>query len=172
MHPTGKHLLPPFVAAGPASATARTHSRFEGCACTSSVCRTQIGGRWNSPGPGVAAASRSFARAMLEGRARAGIGPLPRTHVGLELRIAAAASVLNLEEADRPPDRDAPDCAEAGAVGDAWLRAGCSTVLVVASVVARLERDGLIQPAPRELRAHRGRAGRTGVAGRRAVRPR
>jgi RES domain-containing protein len=39
-----------------------------------------VGGRWNSPGLGVIYASRSYAGAMLECLAHAGIGRRPQTH--------------------------------------------------------------------------------------------
>ena len=51
-----------------------------------------VGGRWNSPGLGVIYASRSYAGAMLECLAHAGIGRVPRTQVALEFAIAAPSS--------------------------------------------------------------------------------
>src|SRR2546428_13072414 len=57
-----------------------------------------VGGRWNSPGLGVIYASRSYAGAMLEGLAHAGIGRMPRTHVAFEMAFAAAVSSRWLED--------------------------------------------------------------------------
>jgi RES domain-containing protein len=54
----------------------------------SPVGASLVGGRWNSPGLVVINASRSYAGAMLECLAHAGIGRVPRTHVAFEIAIA------------------------------------------------------------------------------------
>ena len=68
-----------------------------------------VGGRWNSPGLGVIYASRSYACAMLECLARAGIGRMPRTHVAIEIAIAAAVSVERHDESSLPAGWDHAD---------------------------------------------------------------
>ncbi len=105
-----------------------------------------VGGRWNSPGLGVIYASRSFAGAMLECLAHAGIGRVPRTHVAVEIAIAAAVTVERHDESSLPAGWDHADLRLARALGDAWIRERRTAVLVVPSVVARKEGNILINP--------------------------
>jgi RES domain-containing protein len=107
----------------------------------SPVGASLVGGRWNSPGLGVIYASRSYAGAMLECLAHAGIGRVPRTHVAVEIAIAEALAV------ERHDDGwDHADLRVARAFGDAWIRERRTAVLVVPSVVARREGNVLINP--------------------------
>jgi RES domain-containing protein len=105
-----------------------------------------VGGRWNSPGLGVVYASRSFAGAMLECLAHAGIGRIPRTHVAVEITIASAVTVEQHDESSLPPGWDQADLRVARALGDAWIREQRTAVLMVPSVVARREENVLINP--------------------------
>ena len=105
-----------------------------------------VGGRWNSPGLGVIYASRSYAGAMLECLAHAGIGRMPRTHVAIEIAIAATVSVEGHDESSLPAGWDHADLRVARAFGDAWIRERRSAVLVVPSVVARREGNLLLNP--------------------------
>ncbi len=112
----------------------------------SAVGASLVGGRWNSPGKGVIYASRSFAGAMLECLAHAGIGRIPRTHVAIEITIPGAVSVEQPPEASLPEGWDHRNLRVARAFGDEWLRSGRSAVLVVPSVVARREGNLLLNP--------------------------
>ncbi len=112
----------------------------------SAVGASLVGGRWNSPGFGVTYASRSFASAMLECLAHAGIGRVPRTHVALEIAIAATVAVERHDETSLPDGWDDADLRVARAFGDAWIRQRRTAVLVVPSVVARREGNVLINP--------------------------
>ena len=103
-----------------------------------------MGGRWNSPGLGVIYASRSYAGAMLECLARAGIGRVPRTHVAVEIAISAAVSIEQHDDSGLPVGWDHSDPRVARAFGDAWVRERRTAVLVVPSVVARREANVLI----------------------------
>lgn len=105
-----------------------------------------VGGRWNSPGLGVIYASRSYAGAMLECLAHAGIGRVPRTHVAVEMAIAEAPAVERHDESSLPAGWDHADLRLARAFGDAWVRELRTAVLVVPSVVARREGNVLINP--------------------------
>ena len=105
-----------------------------------------VGGRWNSPGLGVIYASRSYAGAMLECLAHAGIGRVPRTHVAVEIAIAGSVAVEHQDEGSLPAGWDHPDLRVARAFGDAWIREMRTAVLVVPSVVARREGNLLINP--------------------------
>lgn len=112
----------------------------------SPVGASLVGGRWNSPGLGVIYASRTYAGAMLECLAHAGIGRVPRTHVAVEIAMAEAIAVEQHDEGDLPVGWDHADLGVARAFGDAWLRDARTAVLVVPSVVARRERNVLINP--------------------------
>jgi RES domain-containing protein len=112
----------------------------------SAVGASLVGGRWNSPGLGVICASRSYAGAMLECLAHAGIGRMPRTHAAIEIAIAASVRVEQHGESNLPVGWDHADLHVARAFGDAWIREQRTAVLVVPSVVARRETNVLLNP--------------------------
>jgi RES domain-containing protein len=112
----------------------------------SAVGASLVGGRWNSPGLGVIYASRSYAGAMLECLAHAGIGRVPRTHVAVKIAIAATVALEQPDETSLPAAWDHADLRVARAFGDTWIRARRTAVLVVPSVVARREGNVLINP--------------------------
>ncbi len=112
----------------------------------SPVGASLVGGRWNSPGLGVIYASGSYAGAMLECLAHAGIGRVPRTHVAVEISIAAAVTVERHAENSLPMGWDHADLRVARVFGDAWIRERRTAVMVVPSVVARREGNVLINP--------------------------
>ena len=112
----------------------------------SAVGASLVGGRWNSPGLGVIYASRSYAGAMLECLAHAGIGRVPRSHVAVGIAIAQAVAVERQDERNLPGGWDHADLRVARAFGDAWIRERRSAVLIVPSVVARKEGNVLINP--------------------------
>ena len=117
----------------------------------SSVGALLVGGRWNSPGMGVIYASRTYAGAMLECLAHAGIGRVPRTHVAVEIAIAEAVAVEPHDDTSLPAAWDHADLRVARGFGDAWIRERRSAVLVVPSVVARREGNVLINPQHRDF---------------------
>ena len=112
----------------------------------SPVAASLVGGRWNSPGLGLIYASRSYAGAMLECLAHAGVGRVPRTHVAIEIAIAAAVSVEHHDQRTLPVGWDHADLHIARAFGDAWIREKRTAVLRVPSVVARREMNVLLNP--------------------------
>ena len=112
----------------------------------SAVGASLVGGRWNSLGLGVIYASRSFASALLECLAHAGIGRVPRTHVAVEIAIAATVTVERHCETSVPDGWDQADLRVARAFGDAWIQQRRTAVLVVPSVVTRREGNVLINP--------------------------
>ena len=118
----------------------------------SAIGASLVGGRWNSPGLGVIYASRSYAGAMLECLAHAGIGRVPRSHVAIEIAIAAAVSVERHHESSLPAGWDHADLRVARAFGDAWIRERRTAVLVVPSVVARREGNALLNPQHPDFR--------------------
>lgn len=112
----------------------------------SPIGATLVGGRWNSPGLGMIYASRSYAGAMLECLAHAGTGRVPKTHVAIEIDIAATVSVELHDEDSLPAGWDHADMRVGRVFGDAWIREQRSAVLVVPSVVARREWNVLLNP--------------------------
>lgn len=105
-----------------------------------------IGGRWNSPGKPVIYGSLSYSCAMLEILAHANIGRIPETHQYVIAEIPKGVSVKILEESTLPQDWDSENSASARAVGDQWLSEARSAVLIIPSVIAKLDRNALINP--------------------------
>lgn len=105
-----------------------------------------VGGRWNSPGLGIIYASRSYAGAMLECLAHAGIGRVPKTHAAIEITIAHDIPVERQDETSLPLGWDRSDLRVSRAFGDAWIRERRTAVLIVTSVVARREENVLLNP--------------------------
>jgi RES domain-containing protein len=118
----------------------------------SPVGASLVGGRWNSPGLGVIYASCSFAGAMLECLAQAGIGRVPRTHVAIAIAIADSVVVERRDASSLPVGWDHGDPQAARVFGDAWIRERRTAVLVVPSVVARREGNVVLNPAHPDFR--------------------
>jgi RES domain-containing protein len=105
-----------------------------------------VGGRWNSPGRQVIYGSLSFACDMLEILAHANIGRVPLTHRFL---VASAPDDITVEchsAASLPVGWDVDNSSSARSFGDMWLAEARSAVLLVPSVVARLESNALVNP--------------------------
>jgi RES domain-containing protein len=100
------------------------------------------GARWNSPGRRIIYAAETYAGALLEVLVHAS-GRLPRSHSYIEIEIPAGLSIEELTESD-VPRWDAPSFEAARAAGDRWYDERRTPVLLVPSVVTRLERNVLI----------------------------
>jgi RES domain-containing protein len=114
-----------------------------------------IGGRWNSPGRRVIYAAETYAGAMLEVLANANIGRVPKHYAWNEILIGEDVSVEELD-ARKVRHWDAPDQRASRIFGDQWYDEKRSTVLIVPSTVARVERNVVISrvhPGFRKLRA-------------------
>ncbi|MGZ8955920.1 MAG: RES family NAD+ phosphorylase [Methylovulum sp.] len=105
-----------------------------------------IGGRWNSPGKPVIYGSLSYSCAMLEILAHANIGRIPTTHRFVAVEVPDNVSVEFCDEHSIPVGWDSENSASARAFGDQWLKEARSAVLVVPSVIARLDRNVLVNP--------------------------
>lgn len=105
-----------------------------------------VGGRWNSPGRPVIYGSLSYACAMLEILAHASIGRIPDTHRFVIADVPDSVPIEHLKPDLLPSGWDAENYAPAREFGDLWLKQARSTVLLVPSVVARLEWNALINP--------------------------
>lgn len=105
-----------------------------------------VGGRWNSPGRQVIYGSLSFACAMLEILAHANIGRVPLTHRFLVAGVSDDITVERHSAASLPVGWDVDNSSSARNFGDIWLAEARSAILLVPSVVARLESNALVNP--------------------------
>lgn len=105
-----------------------------------------VGGRWNSVGRPLIYASTSYACAMLELLAHASIGRIPMTHRFVCVAVPADVSIEKLDMPSLPDGWDAPDSPSAKAFGDLWIAQARSAILLVPSVVARLDFNALVNP--------------------------
>lgn len=106
-----------------------------------------VGGRFNSPGRPVIYGALTFAGAMLEVLVHARIGKVPRHHVLVIGAVPEDVSVERVDAGQLPTGWDMlEDPRAAQGFGDRWLAEGRSAVLVVPSVVARLEWNALVNP--------------------------
>ena len=105
-----------------------------------------IGGRWNSPGKPVIYGSLSYSCALLEILAHANIGRIPTTQRFVVADVPDGVSVASYDEQNLPAGWDSENSASARAFGDQWLKEERVAVLVVPSVIARLDRNALVNP--------------------------
>lgn len=105
-----------------------------------------IGGRWNSPGLQVIYGSLSYSCAMLEILAHANIGRIPETHGYVVAEAPEDVSVETHDAGSLPMDWDIENSTSARAFGDRWLQESRTAILVVPSVIARLDANALVNP--------------------------
>ena len=105
-----------------------------------------VGGRWNSPGRQVIYGSLSYACAMLEILAHASIGRVPTTHRFLVADVPDDVSIERQDDNSLPGGWDAEGSAFARIFGDQWLQEKRSAILLVPSVIAKLEWNALVNP--------------------------
>lgn len=101
-------------------------------------------GRWNTPASPMIYTSEHYSTAMLEKLAH-GSGQLPPHQHFIEITIPNGIA-YELREVAALPGWDAFDCAESRAFGEAWQKSKRSLLLIVPSVVARIESNILINP--------------------------
>lgn len=105
-----------------------------------------VGGRWNSPGRPVIYGSLSYACCMLEILAHANIGRVPVSHRFVVADVPSGIKAKRYDEVDLPKDWDRDNSQAARNFGDQWLDERKSAILLVPSVVARLEWNALVNP--------------------------
>ena len=105
-----------------------------------------IGGRWNSPGKPVIYGSLSYSCALLEILAHANIGRIPTTQRFVVADVPDGVSVASYDEQSLPAGWDSENSNSARAFRDQWLKEGRAAVLIVPSVIARLDRNALVNP--------------------------
>ena len=101
-------------------------------------------GRWNTQRSPMIYASEHYSTAMLEKLVR-GMGALPPNQHFIEITIPNGVSYEILNTAHLP-GWDDRDPVAARAHGEAWYLARRSLILLVPSVVARMERNVLVNP--------------------------
>ena len=110
-------------------------------------------GRWNERGQPVIYASEYYSTALLETLVRTGEMPPNQHYVEIEIPAGVTYEVVTK---DALPGWCDLDGAVARAFGATWFRERRSAILIVPSVVARVERNVLIHP-------HHGDAGSINV---------
>jgi RES domain-containing protein len=100
------------------------------------------GARWNSPGRRVVYASETYAGALLEILVH-GSGSVPRSQGYVEIEIPAGVSIEEIAPDDLP-HWDSASFETTRAFGDRWYDQRRTPVLIVPSVVTRVERNILI----------------------------
>ncbi len=106
-------------------------------------------GRWNTAASPVIYASAHYSTAMLEKLAH-GNGRIPPHQHWIEITLPAGVSYEVFSTAHHP-GWEAADCLVAKAYGEAWQRAKRSLILIVPSLVARIENNILINDAHPEF---------------------
>jgi len=106
-------------------------------------------GRWNTPDAPVIHASEHYSTAMLEVLVN-GSGELPPNQHFVEISIDAGVS-YEMFSADHHPDW-AGSISLTRSWGERWVKEGRAALLFVPSVVARMERNILINPAHSDFR--------------------
>ena len=105
-----------------------------------------VGGRWNSPGRHAIYGSLSYACSMLEILVHANIGRIPTTHGYVVADVADDMRIERHDSQTLPLGRDSDDFSIARRFGDQWLDELRSAVLIVPSVVAKLEFNAVVNP--------------------------
>lgn len=101
-------------------------------------------GRWNTPSSPMIYASEHYSTAMLEKLVH-GSGTLPPNQHYIEITLPNGLSYESVTAATLP-NWEAADCKVAKSFGEAWQQQKRSVLLIVPSVVARLESNILINP--------------------------
>jgi RES domain-containing protein len=105
-----------------------------------------IGGRWNSSGKPVIYGSLSYSCALLEILAHTNIGRIPTTQRFVVVDVPDGVAVESADEQNLPAGWDSENSASARAFGDQWLKEGRAAILIVPSVIARLDSNALVNP--------------------------
>ena len=106
-------------------------------------------GRWNTADSAMIYAAEHYSTAMLEKLVH-GNGRMPPNQHWIAITIPPGVSYEVLSVAHHP-GWDAEDCLVAKAYGEDWQRSGRSLLLIVPSVVARMENNILINDAHPEV---------------------
>jgi len=103
----------------------------------------RVSGRWHDVGDRVIYASERYSTAMFETLVRWN-GPPPGNQHFVEIEMPAGTS-YEVVDADGLPEWHLPDSPVARGFGHRWFTEGRSAILIVPSVVARMERNVIIK---------------------------
>lgn len=106
-------------------------------------------GRWNVAGQGMIYTSANYSTSLLEKLVRTTIMP-PNQHY-VTITVPAGVSYEEFSEA-KVPGWDQENSVPAKTFGSEWYRSGRSAILIVPSVIARLDRNVLINSDHSEFR--------------------
>jgi RES domain-containing protein len=107
-------------------------------------------GRWNLPETPVIYASEHYSTALLEKLAHAAIGKLPPNQHFIGITLPRGLSYESVTK-DSLPGWDNRSMTPARRFGAAWAKDQRSAILLVPSIVARMERNIVINPAHPEF---------------------
>lgn len=107
-------------------------------------------GRWNTARSPMIYASQHYSTAMVEKLAH-GNGRMPPNQHWIAITVPPGVT-YEILSTDAHPGWDLEDCTVAKAAGQAWQVSGRSLLLLVPSVVARMEQNVLINDAHPEAR--------------------
>jgi len=105
-----------------------------------------VGGRRNSPGRPLIYGSLSYSCAMLEILAHANIGRIPVTHAYVVAEVPGGISIETQNADSLAPGWDRENSPYARTFGDQWLQEARTAILIVPSVIARLDANALVNP--------------------------
>lgn len=106
-------------------------------------------GRWNGPTTPVIYASEHYATAMLEKLVHFN-GMLPKNQHYIEIMVPNGLAYEVFDPAAHP-GWDLPESSGARSFGEDWVRSKRSLILLVPSLVARIEWNIVINPAHRDF---------------------
>jgi len=106
-------------------------------------------GRWNTPASPMIYAAEHYSTAMLE-KLAGGSGRLPPNQHFIEITVPNGLSYEVVEPAQLP-GWDDPACTVSKPFGAAWQQAKRSVLLIVTSIVARMECNFLLNPEQPEF---------------------
>jgi RES domain-containing protein len=105
-----------------------------------------MGGRFNSPGRRVIYAALTYSGAMLEILAHANIGKIPATQAYVEASVPTNVAREQWTWEQLPSGWDSAGSKVAKAFGDAWIQEQRSAILLVPSVITRVDFNALVNP--------------------------
>ncbi len=109
---------------------------------------TQSPGRWNTVAHPMIYTAQNYSAAMLEKLVH-GSGTMPPNQYFITITIPNGIEYETVTK-DTLPGWQSPDCLAAKAFGDLWIAQRRTAILIVPSVVARMECNLLINPAHAE----------------------
>jgi RES domain-containing protein len=106
-------------------------------------------GRWNTPASPMIYASEHYSTAVLEKLAH-GNAQMPQNQHWIEIIVPPGVTYEVFSTAHHP-GWEAEDCVISKAYGEGWQTSGRSLLLLVPSIVARMEQNLLINPSHPEV---------------------